>query len=302
MKRLLCIAGPTASGKTSLALKLSEFFPSILVSADSRQVYREMDIVTGKDHPESTTLYGIDLVGPDEECSVSGWYQAVIPAIEEAWASDLLPIIVGGTGLYFRALTKGIETMSIPPNQELRDSLSEFPVQDLQSKLGELDSKKLGSMNQSDRQNPRRLIRAIEVASSEAKTPSVALQREVRPSLNSLIIGLRPFDQGKFTTTVRERVLSRLELGALQETQDLLSKYPQDLPSFSSLGYPHLIDHLSGKLTEDELINNWTQEELQYSKRQLTWFNKVEDLHWFDSQDANLLSGVASLVKDWYSK
>ncbi len=302
-QKLLCVVGPTASGKTSLSVKLSKLFSNILVSADSRQVYYGMDIVTGKDHPNNTKIIGLDIVNPDQDCSVAIWHKIVMPHIKKAWKDGKLPIIVGGTGLYIKSLTDNIETMGIPRNTSLRHKLESLSLQKLQEKLSQLDSKKFTSLNQSDVQNPRRLIRAIEVV---IHTESVGA-RSSRPSThqftppNSLIIGLTHSNQDLYQETIKKRVIKRLELGAIQETQNLLEKYSPDFSSFSSLGYKYIIKFLEGEFTHDQMITDWTNSELAYAKRQLTWFKKNNNITWFDSFDDSTSSLVASLVKDWYS-
>lgn len=293
--KLLAIVGATATGKTGLAVKLSKLFPSLLVSADSRQVYRGMDIVTGKDHPAGVKLAGLNLADPDQEFSVGQWQAAVMPVITRAWGAGQLPIVVGGTGLYLRAVTTGIATATIPPNPKMREGLEPLSVEQLQDRLGELDPAKLAAMNESDRANPRRLVRAIEIATSPIKPQASSLKPQ------ALIIGLKYSNDSNHSSNIRQRVIDRLQQGALAETQALLAKYSPDLPSFTSLGYRHLLDHLAGQITKGELIDHWTREELAYAKRQLTWFNKVPDINWFKPADPQLLPQVASLVKDWYS-
>lgn len=292
MSKILAIVGPTATGKTSLAVAISELFPSTLISADSRQVYEGMDIVTGKDHPAKIKLHGIDIAKPGETCSVSSWYSHVMPIISRAWKNSELPIIVGGTGLYLRAVQGKITTLNTPPNHHLRTQLNKLSAHQLQEKLIELNPTKLNSMNKSDRHNPRRLIRAIEISldPGEAQYP--------RP--DTLTIGLRQPKQALSLSLIKQRVRFRLKLGAIKETKNLLTQYDPSLPSFSALGYKHLISFISGQLTENELIKSWTQDELAYTHRQLTWFNKQQNITWFDPSDPQLVTQVASLVKDWY--
>jgi tRNA dimethylallyltransferase len=293
LPQILTIVGPTATGKTTLAVELAKLFPSVLISADSRQVYRGMDIVTGKDHPQDQVLQGIDLVDPDEDCSVSLWYKKVSPYVKNALNSNKLPILVGGTGLYFNAFAGKINSMYIPPNPELRKSLNSLSVSNLQAKLSQLDLEKFNHMNHSDRHNPRRLIRAIEILSSPNHQQSPA------PKYDLLTLGLRYHDHAKYQELIYSRVLSRLEEGALAETKKLLSQYSPKSPSFTSLGYPHLISYLNQKITYQQLIDLWVQEELSYVKRQLTWFNKFLVVNWFEPS-SSLVNKVAPLVKDWY--
>ncbi len=277
MNKLLCIVGSTATGKTKRAIEESQKTPSILVSADSRQVYRGMDIVTGKDHPKDLLFYGIDIVNPDEDCSVSVWHDAVISRINQAWLDNKQVIVVGGTGLYVKAITDGINTMSIPINHSLRDELSPLSVSALQSKLRELDPSKLTSMNNSDANNPRRLVRAIEIASSKI-VPS-----PINQSIEAKIIGLKYFAAGVQRKKITERVLSRLRDGAIQETKKLLSEYNPSLKSMTAIGYRSIISHLNGNLSYDQLVESWVGDEMAYVKRQLTWFNKVKSIEWSDT-------------------
>lgn len=275
MHKLLCIVGPTGTGKTALALKLAAKQPSILVSADSRQVYRGMDIVTGKDHPPHTILYGIDLVNPGEPCSVSIWYDVVMPHIIQAWEEGKLPIIVGGTGLYVKALTSGIATIQVPINQPLRGQLIPLSIAELQTKLRNLDPRKLVSLNHSDQHNPRRLIRAIEVVMSPDLPESKIF------NLESKLIGLRYFDDSNYRSIITARVQKRLSSGAIAETERLIkSASPQ---AFTAIGYHRIVDYIEGKSTKEAMVEHWVSDELAYAKRQMTWFRKDNSIKWYDA-------------------
>ncbi|MFH2085718.1 MAG: tRNA (adenosine(37)-N6)-dimethylallyltransferase MiaA [bacterium] len=275
MNKLLCIVGPTGTRKTARALEMAKEQPSVLISADSRQVYRGMDIVTGKDHPRDIAIYGIDVVEPDESCSVSVWYDAVMPKIERAWGERKLPIVVGGTGLYVKALTMGIQTMHIPINHALRDKLETLSVSELQTKLQEENSAKFSSLNHSDQNNPRRLIRAIEVSQSSHQSLTIG------PLPSAKLIGLKYFDYSNYRSIVHKRVLIRLSQGAIEETKFLLKKYNKDIQSMSAIGYRSIIKFLEKSLTEEEMIKTWVEGELAYAKRQLTWFRK-QSVIWYD--------------------
>ncbi len=275
MNKLLCIVGPTGTGKTAKAIELSKKQPSILVSADSRQVYRGMDIVTGKDHPKNIKIYGIDIVEPDESCSVAVWHDAVMPHIKKAWQESRQVIVVGGTGLYVKALTDGIPTMQVPINQPLRDELYSLSITELQEKLHKLNTSKFTSMNHSDQHNPRRLIRAIEVVQSDIiLTPKSYL-------LNTKLIGLRYYHNSNYSSAVRQRVLDRLKQGAIEETKSLLAKYRKNLQSMSAIGYKSIVNFIENKCTKEEMIESWVTDELAYAKRQFTWFRK-QPVIWYD--------------------
>lgn len=289
----LSIVGPTGTGKTKLAVYLSQLFPSILISADSRQVYTGMDIVTGKDHPSGVTLHGLDIVKPDLSFSVSKWYDSIQPIIQQAIGENQLIVVVGGTGFYLRAITNGIPTMHIPINPSLRTALSILTVGELRTRLNELAPAKLSSMNNSDAHNSRRLIRAIEVATAHpAPIPSL-------PQPQNLTLGLRYADTSQYESVVRARVLARLDDGAITETERLL--HSSSSQALSAIGYQSIVAHLKGSFTYTQMVDHWVHDELAYAKRQMTYFRKIPDVHWYEasSLDFNL---VASEVKAWYDK
>lgn len=276
MDQIICVVGSTATGKTKKALELASTHPSIIISADSRQVYKGMDIVPGKDHPSDIQIYGIDLVDPDQACSVSLWYDDVKPRIDEAISKNIQVIVVGGTGLYVKAITDGIETISVPINQDLRDELASLTVAELQDKLMGIDNSKFESMNHSDQLNPRRLVRALEIAMS-----SQTLQRTVLCKTKPKIIGLKYSDDRVHRNIIHSRVLSRLDLGAVEETKRLLNKYSEGVQSMSAIGYKSIIKYLKNEINRDEMIQAWVHDEMAYVKRQMTWFRKVPVI-WYD--------------------
>ena len=269
------IVGTTGSGKTKLALRLAELRESVIISADSRQVYKGMDIVTGKDHPRSIKIHGIDLVGPSDECSVSVWYEHVAPVIKNAHDAGHQVIVVGGTGFYVRALTHGIETMSVPINPELRSQLETLGVSELQVMLKRQDPDRFARFNHSDQNNPRRLIRAIEVAKSSVNvSPNNTINTQP-------MIALHYEDLNMQEQVIRERVLARLANGAVLETQELLKSVDVNAPSMSALGYCELTKYLRGEINEEQLVDEWVRAELKYAKRQLTYFRK-QNVAWHD--------------------
>ncbi len=269
------IVGTTGSGKTALATHIASRQKSVIISADSRQVYRGMDIVTGKDHPKNVKIHGIDLVDPGSSCSVSVWYENVIPVINQAKEDGLQVIVVGGTGFYIRALTHGIETMSVPINPGLRSQLEGLGVSELQDLLKSQDPARFDRFNHSDQNNPRRLIRAIEVAQS-----NISVSQKGIPDLKPMI-ALYYKDQNLQEQKIRERVISRLKSGAVTETQNLLNQVDPNTPSLSALGYDQISRFLKGALTEQQLVDDWVSAEVSYTKRQLTFFRK-QNVVWYD--------------------
>ena len=277
MSQINYIVGTTASGKTSLALRMSVERPSLLVSADSRQLYRGMDIVTGKDHPSTVEIFGIDLVNPEELGSVSLWYDHVKPVIDQGLSGHKQIIVVGGTGLYVRALCTGISSIHIPINLSLRQSLDSLTVSELKDKLQALSPHKYNSMNHSDQNNPRRLIRALEIAQAKVKaTKTQVVYRSTNP-----IIGLYYADLSLQEKVIKTRVIHRLDGGAIEETQNLINHVGESVPSMTALGYREITSYLKGQINRTQLVDLWTKSELSYVKRQLTFFRK-QNVVWYD--------------------
>jgi len=264
-KKLLVICGPTATGKTALAAALAKKFDGELISADSRQVYRGMDIVTGKDRPD-VPIWLYDVVNPDEEFSVSHWVRLANNAIADIQKRNKLPIVVGGTGLYIHALLNPLETIDIPPNRRLRKKLQSMTAHELQKMISR------GDMNQSDWNNPRRLIRKIEIAQSK-----LILGTQTH-TYNCLLIGLTA-PLPVLYQRIDKRLADRKRAGMEAEIAGLLAKYDRHSPSMSSIG---LNEH-------------------GYARRQMTWFKKQPDIHWFTITKSGYQSDVTAEVSKWYT-
>lgn len=260
--KLLIICGPTATGKTDLAAKLAKEFSGEIISADSRQVYKGMDIVTGKDKPRGVKIWGYDLVKPDEEFSVAHFVKLANEQIKKIAGRGHLPIVVGGTGFWLDALVSPPPTIDVKPNWKLRKRLEKFSAKQLLNQLKKIDLGRAASMNQSDRNNPRRLIRAIEVAKSGKRGGKAVGYEAIWIGLKAT---LKVLDR-----RIEERVKKRVKAGAVKEWERLKSKFNQDLPSMSAIGYRELPD-----------IGKWVRAEKQYARRQLTWFRKNKAIKWY---------------------
>ena len=337
MNKILVICGPTATGKTSLGINLAKMFNGEIVSADSRQVYKGMDIGTGKDLPKNSKLktqnsklqlkdqkyqvgdylfegisvWMLDVVQPNQEFSVAQYVELAQKIIEDIWQREKLPIIVGGTGFYIKGLTDGIETLGVEPNWELRNRLEKFSVQKLFEILARLDSSKAASMNASDRKNPRRLIRAIEIASKNggqrtatAKAGSRCGGKDRRQKMTAEIlwIGLKA-ELKNLYRRIDERVDKQTKMGAEEEVKKLIKKgYQWDLPAMSAMGYGVWRPYFEGKGTLGEVIKRWKFDEHSYARRQMTWFKRDKRVHWFDIVEKSWEKRVEDLVKSWYNK
>jgi tRNA dimethylallyltransferase len=318
-KKLLIVCGPTATGKTSLAVTLAKRFDGELVSADSRQVYKQMDIGTGKDLPKNAKwqmtnakwgyyevdgikLYGYDLVDPLEEFSVAHYTEIVQPILQDMWNRGKLPILVGGTGFYIKAIVDGIGTMHIPSDPSLRYELNTWSVEKLFEKLEILDSEKARSMNTSDKRNPARLIRAIEVVywrrSPEGKK---YIQSTPIEAPDTLFIGLT-LPRAKLFEQIADRVVARIDQGIKEEIESLLIEdLSWEHQSMNAMGYREWQSFFEGTKTEHEVILEWIGDEQKYAKRQMTWFKKDKRIKWFDVNEKEYPENVVNLVNSWHT-
>lgn len=284
MNKLLIVCGPTATGKTKLAIALSKTFNGELINADSRQIYEGLDALTGKDRSDEVPIWLYDVVDAHQEFSVAQFVTLAQRAIGDIGKRGKLPIVVGGTGFYLRALTTSIDSLAVPPNPALRKAFHAASLESLQQELQRVDLVRWGRMNESDQKNPRRLIRAIEVALSTKYVPPVP------PRYDVLWIGLTaslPILQQR----IRKRVAERFDKAT--------SEVRVDLPPI--LGADPLLSFTRGESTKEEAERKWVQAEFQYSKRQVTWFKKQRHIQWFDVSDTSYSEAVAACVTAWYT-
>jgi len=318
MKKILVICGPTATGKTKLAIRLAKKFNGEILSADSRQVFKGVDIGSGKDLPKNAKLYkvkpslgyykinnvkvwGYDLIEPTKEFSVAHYSKIVRPLLKNILKSRNLPILVGGTGFYIKAIIDGIETSDIPKNVNLRNSLENKAKDDLFEQLAQLDPTKAASLNISDKMNPRRLIRAIEIAEWELRTG--VKRQKIKPLVsqrNLLVLGLDG-EIGKLLILIKKRVLIRIDKGFEKEVKRLMKRVSITSQAMTSLGYKEWTDYLSERYTKSEAIASWVRAEEKYAKQQLSWFKKDRRINWFNIFDKDYLMNIEKLVKEWHN-
>lgn len=297
MNKLLVICGPTATGKSDLALSLAKIFNGVLISADSRQVYKGMDIGTGKDKDRVGQVLGYDLVDPKEEFSVAQYIKFAQDVVGKVWRKGKLPIMVGGTGLYIKAFVDGIGTVDIPRNDILRKGFEGKKPEELFDTLSHIDSVKAASLNSSDSKNPRRIIRAIEIAldkSGAIKAKSKKIDADV------LFIGLTAAKE-VLAERIRKRVVKRVYQGIEAEIEKLLRRgVSWEGQSMQSLGYKQFRGYFDGEQTISEVESQWTSEEQKYMKRQITWFKKDKRIKWFDISDGKYQKEVEKMIQKWY--
>lgn len=300
MGKILVICGPTSTGKTQLGFKLARRFSGQIISADSRQVYKYMDIGTGKERSSDIPIWGYDLVDPKEDFSVSEFVKMATKEMNLVQSRGLLPIVVGGTGLYIKGLFEKMETLNIPKNDNLRKELENKGVSSLFEQLATLDPTRAASLNLSDRKNPRRLIRGIEVATFKIDNPDFAEKIDhLRNNNEVLYIGLKP-DLVLISQKILRKVDERINQGFIDEVEFLL-KYGVSwkMQSMKSIGYKEAEGFFKHGLSYEEFVSHWYLSETQYVKRQMTWFKKVKDVNWFESEDPYLYEKVENMVEKW---
>ncbi|MDO8687698.1 MAG: tRNA (adenosine(37)-N6)-dimethylallyltransferase MiaA [Dehalococcoidales bacterium] len=288
--KLVAIVGPTAIGKSRLALRLAQDFNGEIVGADSRQVYRYMDIGTAKpSRQELSSLphHLIDIVNPDEDFSLAQYQQFAYRAIEDIPQRHKLALLVGGSGLYIRAVLEGWAIPAVPPDPAFRRSLAEKAAVDgtgeLYQELVKVDPVAAQSI---DRRNVRRVIRALEV-SRYAGTPFSQLQQKQAPPFNALIIGLTT-DRAELYRRIDLRVDKMIEQSLVEEVKKLVSQgYSLNLPSMSGIGYKQIGLFLQGELTLAEAIEQIKFATHRFVRGQYNWFRLSDErIKWFDIQDA----------------
>lgn len=278
--KIIVILGPTASGKSSLAIKLAEKFGGEIVNADSRQVYKKMDIGTGKTDSLGSKIphHLLDIVAPNKPFSLAQYQRMAFRAIDDILKRKKIPIICGGTGLYIRAIVDNLDIPKVAPNPILRQKLEKQTAAKLFSQLKTLDPKTAKII---DRHNKRRLIRALEVVLTK-QTSFSELQKTKKPRYKVLQIGLN-VDRQILRQRIEKRFNQMIKDGLINETKSLLNKYPANIPSMSGIGYLEMGQYLAGEISLDEAIQKAVARTYQYSKRQMTWFKKDERIKWIDT-------------------
>ena len=290
LPKLIVILGPTASGKSSLAIKLAAKFKGEIMNADSRQVYREMNIGTGKTDSFSSKIphHLLDVVSPDKPFSLAQYQRLAFRAIDDVLRREKVPIICGGTGLYIRAIVDNLDIPRVKPNIKLRQKLEKQTIAKLFSQLIKLDPKTAKII---DQYNKRRLVRALEVVLTK-QTSFTDLQKTKKPRYEVLQIGIKT-DRVILRQRIEKRFNQMIKNGLIDETKKLLKKYPINLPSMSGIGYLEISQYLAGEIPFQEAVNRAVARTYQYSKRQMTWFKKDERIKWIDSlRDAIKYSAI----------
>jgi tRNA dimethylallyltransferase len=283
MNKVLILLGPTGVGKTGISILLAKALNTDIISADSMQIYRYMDIGTAKPSKKERTIvkhHMIDIVDPRESYSTGKYIEAVAPIIEELLNKEKIPIVVGGAGLYIKAMTRGI--FSGPSaDWTLREDLLSIENEEegsLYNYIKELDPGAAEKITSNDK---RRIIRALEVCLKSKGRLSEIQKKLTRPLPYEFIkIGLSR-DRKELYKMIEERVDAMIEAGLVEEVKNILEMNPGRTP-MQAIGYKEFAMYFQGEMTLDEAVNLMKKATKRYAKRQFTWFRKEEGIHWVD--------------------
>lgn len=305
---LLIITGPTAVGKTELSLKIAEELQGEIISADSMQIYRYMDIGTAKASAEERKRvrhHMIDIINPDETYSVADYQQEADRLIREICARGSLPIMVGGTGLYIRAVIQGFLFPEMETNHQLRAELTEmarkYGNEYLHQKLAGIDPEHARKIHPNDL---RRIIRAIEIFQETGHNMTYYLEKQkyTPPRYNTLKIGLIR-EREELYDRINKRVDLMIKKGLVEEVKNIIKAgFNMSATALQGLGYKEIIGYLKGDYPLEEAIRILKKNTRNYAKKQITWFNREKDLHWFNltgKSDIKVYQEIMALISKW---
>lgn len=288
---VIVIAGPTASGKTALSIKLAKELNGEIISCDSMQIYKEMDIGTAKvtkEEAEGIKHYLIDIVSPNERYTVSNFKKDSKNAIKEILNKGKTPIIVGGTGLYVDSLIYEIEYQDMEFDINYRNELMEKAetnegLKELYEQAKTIDSKAMEKISSNDK---KRIIRVLEIYKATGKTKTeleiLSRKKEVEYNYKVFVVNM---DREKLYNRIDKRVDIMIENGLVAEVEKIYNKYNEFPTAMQGLGYKEVVEYLQGKINKEEMIEKIKKESRHYAKRQLTWFRKDKNFIWLNSED-----------------
>ncbi len=277
-EKIIIVVGPTASGKTDLAITLAQEFTGEVISADSRQIYRGLDIGTAKvttAEMRGVPHHLINIVDIHENYGPVDFKRDAATAITNITSRDALPIIAGGTFFYTDTLLGRISTPAVPPNPALREALEELPVEALYTKLQKIDPRRAADI---DEHNPRRLVRAIEIASALGAVPE---KKPLENLYDALIIGIET-DRDELRARIAARAPAWLTIGLKEEVVALLTAGVSK-ERLNEMGFEYQIgmELAAGAITEEAFIQKFTEKNWQYAKRQLSWLKRDQTIEWY---------------------
>jgi tRNA dimethylallyltransferase len=296
-ENLFILIGPTAIGKTDLSIKLAQMMNGEIISADSMQIYKYMNIGSAKvtkEEMQEVPHHLIDNVYPDEDFTVANYKNHATTLISNINKEGRLPIIAGGTGLYINSIVYNLQFTEVPPSESIRNQLELLSNEDLYKELENIDNTSANKLNVNDR---KRVIRALEIYKSTGKTMSEYNKdfRMENQDYNLVMIGLN-MDRARLYDRINRRVDIMINSGLIDEVKGLLEMgYNKNLVSMQGIGYKEIIMYLEEEISLDESIALIKQKSRNYAKRQLTWFRRDERIKWMNLDD---YSNLEKLSKD----
>lgn len=289
-QKVVVIGGPTASGKTNLSIKLAQKINGEIVSADSMQIYKEMNIGTAKpDEEEKQGIqhYMMDIINPDERYSVADYKRQAKTAIREIINKGKVPIVVGGTGLYIDSLIYEIEYVELETDLEYRKQLEERVekegLQELYKEAKSIDECAMEKISPNDR---KRILRVLEIYKQTGKTKT-ELDKQSRKNVEyDYKVFAINMDREILYDRINKRVDIMIQKGLIEEVKQIYNKYKMFPTAMQALGYKEVVEYLEDKITKEEMIEKIKQESRRYAKRQLTWFRKNKQTIWLDGQES----------------
>ena len=287
---VIVICGPTASGKTGLSIELAKQIDGEIISCDSMQIYKDMDIGTAKptiEEMQGIKHYLISSIEPTQRYSVADYKKEAKKAIIEVIKKGKTPIIVGGTGLYVNSLIYEIEYPEIEFDEEYRKKLEkqviEYGLDNLYEQAKKIDPQAIQKIAKTDK---KRILRILEIyhSTGKTKTEQDILSRQKEPEFDYHIYALS-WDREKLYQRINQRVDIMIEKGLIEEVKEILEKYDKFPTAMQGLGYKEVVEYLNGKTTEEEMIEKIKQETRRYAKRQMTWFRKNNETIWLDATE-----------------
>lgn len=291
--KVIVIAGPTASGKTSLSIELAKKVNGEIVSCDSMQIYKDMNIGTAKPNVEETQgikHYLIDIINPDERFSVSEFKNRAIDAIEEILAKGKVPIVVGGTGLYLDSLIYGIEFQQMKFDEKYRDELEKKAstiggLEGLYYEASIIDPDAIKIISPNDK---KRIIRILEIYNATGKNKT---EQNIESTKNGVpydyIVFALNWEREKLYARINKRVDIMIEQGLVEEVEEIRMKYNKFPTAMQGLGYKEVVEYLENELTKEDMIDKIKMQTRRYAKRQITWFKKNKTTIWLDAENGN---------------
>jgi tRNA dimethylallyltransferase len=298
---LISICGATATGKSGLAIALAQRLGSIILSADSRQVYREFDIGTAKPtiaQRQQVPHYLIDICEPTETMTLADYQQQAQALISQFQQCQIIPLLVGGTGLYIRSVVQGLRIPRVAPQIELRSQLSSLGQTQLYNFLKQVDAIASEKIHPNDQV---RTLRALEVFYVTG-CPISEQQGENPPDYPILQIGLDCSDWNLLNRRIAQRTEQMLATGWETEVRTLYEKYGSDLPLLNTLGYQEITQYLAGDISLSQAKDLTILHTRQFAKRQRTWFRVDPEIEWFDADDPDLLEKVWQRVQEFIKR